>query len=207
MKSNTAKFNSKSHKMSVTLTKDITNGYKAYVFTGTHSTGKTTILDALGESDLYTGYKFHRSLTRDKVDGKQRKVNFEVTDESQRRLLEDAWQYRQDNVIDSNSFHDRCIIDTYAYTLYFHSLGLVSEKTVQYAEWIVNELKDAYAHIFYFKTEFDLVEDGVRVQDDDYRAEVEKYIEMILDTYNFKYTRITGTVEERLKQIEGVLGE
>lgn len=168
---------------------------KHYAFTGTHSTGKTTVLDAL----YNTKYKIFKSITRTKGNGK---INKECTSESQLHLINETVNYYKD-VEKVNSLEDRCFIDTYAYNLYFHKKQLIDDETLMYCyNEFVNYI-NFHNHIFYFKAEFKNVIDDVRIDDEDFRVSVEENIEKILETYyKDRYTTISGTVEERVKIIK-----
>lgn len=177
---------------------------KHFAFTGTHSTGKTTVLEALQSNETYNNYKFYKSITR-KV-GDKEKLNTKCDSESQQKIIAETVKYYDGIKADNtNSIEDRCFIDTFAYTLYFHDKGLINEKTLSNCITAFLDNLEFHDHIFYFKTEFENVLDGVRIDDKDYRVQVENNIEDILERYEIDYTIISGTVEERVQQINEVI--
>ena len=66
-----------------------------------------------------------------------------------------------------------------------------------------------YDHIFYVTTEGTIIEDnGVRTVDEEYREKIDHTIRELLFEYRDKirdFTTISGTTEQRLKQINEVL--
>jgi hypothetical protein len=66
-----------------------------------------------------------------------------------------------------------------------------------------------YDHIFYVSTEGTIIEDnGVRTIDEEYREKIDNTIRELLFEYRDQirdFTTISGTTEQRLKQINEVL--
>jgi nicotinamide riboside kinase len=63
-------------------------------------------------------------------------------------------------------------------------------------------LKDnPYDLVFYIPIEFPLEKDGVRFEDDEYQKIIDLQIIKYLKRYKIPYITLTGTLEERLKQI------
>lgn len=175
---------------------------KKYFFTGTHSTGKTTILDELKKSTVFNNFEFHNSVTR-KVKESGYKINTEATDTDQCKIIELVDEY-YDNLGSANIVFDRCVVDTLAYTMYLFDTGNVSKSTVDYCINVFNKYKNMHDHIFYFKTEFDVVIDDVRVDNNNFRVNVEKNIELILHQNDIPYTLVTGDVAVRVNIIENI---
>lgn len=67
-------------------------------------------------------------------------------------------------------------------------------------------LRSQYSHTFYLPIEFDIVLDGLRPDDPDFQADIDRRILHILETYDVEYEVLTGSVEERLDQAAKLLG-
>jgi hypothetical protein len=59
--------------------------------------------------------------------------------------------------------------------------------------------------VVYVPIEFELAEDGLRSADPGEQAAIDFMIKNILDTAGIEYITVTGTVEERVAQIENAL--
>ena len=59
----------------------------------------------------------------------------------------------------------------------------------------------------YIPIEFPIEEDGVRDADPTNQEKMDFLIKNLLDTSGVKYITVTGTVEERVKQIEDALNQ
>jgi hypothetical protein len=59
--------------------------------------------------------------------------------------------------------------------------------------------------LVYVPIEFAIEDDGERSVDPDFQLKIDFLIKNILDTSGIKYITVTGTVEERLKQINDAL--
>lgn len=168
------------------------------VFTGTHSTGKTTMLDKLKEVYTPLGFNFHNSVTR-YAESKGIKINKDVSDYGQLSMIKIYEEYEKDNLLSGNNIMDRCLIDTLGYSQYFYSKGLITKDTVDYINNAMIERLKMYDIVFYFPVEFNNVLDGTRVDDDEFRLSVDYNIQEILKINNINYIIVNGSIEERLR--------
>lgn len=176
-----------------------------YCLTGTHSTGKSTLLEALKED--YPNHYFNISSTREVTSKQERKLE-EVTEETQNKILSGI-EAREKELVEiekeQDIIMDRSFIDFAAYTLVFGKQGKISK---EFAEEIVlgckRRINSMYDHIFYLPIEFDLVDDGVRSTDESLRVEVDNAIQAILDGAS-NVTKLTGSVDERRNQIRNII--
>lgn len=170
-------------------------------FTGAQSTGKTTLLNSMRSWKELRNYKFIDEITRD-VGRKGLKINEEGDDATQRAIM----KAHCDNLEKGrNIILDRCSLDGVVYTHYLYLHGKVTKETLDLAKSIFLGTFTDYDIIFYLKPEFNIVEDGVRSTDVQFRDEIAKLFEEYIDTYNLKNLSIielTGSVEERLKTVK-----
>lgn len=162
-------------------------------FTGTHSTGKTTLCNALSEElDITNVINLTRDVPKD----------MRGTKEGQELILTN-YLYRIPR-LDSHYVVDRSILDIIAYSL---------TANIGWSSSMVGGLMEFYkhsnfypTHLFYLPIEFELVQDGER-PDEKSRITVDSYIQELMG-YNLPNMHtITGTVEERLSKINEILRE
>ena len=168
-----------------------------YLFTGTQSTGKSTILQHYQEQGVNVVTEVVRTLA--KTSGI--KIN-ELGDEEGQKLIFNTYKDILSNT--ENYISDRSMVDVAAYTQYLVNKGAVHPSILwdQLAdlEEFVNGNPDAV--FFYFPIEFPVVDDGVRSLDEEFREQVDKNILGILQSRRIPYVEVRGTVEERIKIID-----
>jgi nicotinamide riboside kinase len=67
-------------------------------------------------------------------------------------------------------------------------------------------LRARYDHVFYLPIEFPIVLDGLRPDDNDFQADIDRRMRELLDTHGIEYEVLTGTVEERQEQVRKAVG-
>jgi nicotinamide riboside kinase len=93
---------------------------------------------------------------------------------------------------------DRTVIDVLAYATTMCRPSM----TARLKDMAEMHLKDnPYDLVFYIPIEFPLEKDGVRFEDDSYQKIIDLQILKYLKRYKIPYITLTGTLEERLKQI------
>lgn len=179
--------------------------------TGSHGTGKTTLLTVLKEK--YPSYDIQlESMTRKAVSDPT-KLNLTTPEESEKLISEAYMKYFLDNQ-DKDFISSRHMIDVLAYSMYLSKKnGNISEETIFDIEEKVEELKKRklFDLVLYIPIEFDLpeVEKGVKFregqEDKQYREDIDGIIKFLLWGYNIPYVKINGSKEERIKKIEECL--
>lgn len=172
---------------------------KRITFTGAHGTGKTTILKMFEDMGITVITEVVRRLARKGIP-----INTDGTDETQKAVFETLNSELSQHV---SYIADRCHIDALAYTKAQVARGKVSEdlfhsQLTAAAEFFENNPDIV---VCYFPIEFDVVDDGVRSIDEDYRKEIDKNIIDIMNILGVEYTVITGTTEERFNQVQRLL--
>ncbi len=167
-------------------------------FTGTHSTGKTTLLNMLKtkRDNEFKDYEFIDEITRDMLN-----LGFSINelgnDLTQLHII--LSHYR--NTLKTNAVMDRCVVDGYCYTKYLFEKGSVNSTTMLEAEKSFNCLIDKYDVLFWLKPEFGVVDDGVRSTNDEFRDRVNAIFEDVFKTPRSNVVVLTGTIENRMNQI------
>jgi len=171
-----------------------------YIITGAQGTGKSTILHCFEDKmDVVT--EVVRNLSKDK----NIKVN-ERGDEEGQDMIFNTYKEIFNNK-KGPFISDRGLTDVMSYTCYLMRTGKVSEEFLQKQVNEFIDFQDNNKDIVYFYTpiEFDVVDDGFRSLNEDFRKEIDKNIKDFLIGFNVDYIEVKGTVEERVETIENVM--
>ena len=167
------------------------------LITGTHSTGKTTLLDHL-QKEL-SGFKFIGGVTRE-AHSYNLPINTKGTDDTQMYCMSkdilNILQTRGQDII-----HDRSLLDTYIYSVYslLHN-GSVTSSAVEITERLLKEYIVEFDHIFMLRPEFGVVDDGVRDTDEQFQKDVDTLFVSFCEENDIRFTVLTGNPEERVEQ-------
>ncbi len=162
------------------------------ILTGSQGTGKSTVLNHYkGTYPVIT--EVVRNLSKKGV-----KINEMGDEEGQRKIFNEYVKlFKKKNFIS-----DRGLTDVYAYSLYHFDQGKLSLDELSQEAGKIDELKKEDILWVYFPIEFDVVDDGVRSTNEEYRKYIDEAIKQTLDSFGIKYITVHGTVEERIKQID-----
>jgi len=163
---------------------------------GSHSCGKTTVTNALKQKEELKDYVFIdeivRTLAKQGV-----KINKGADHASQTRILEEHYK----NIFKySNFVTDRSAIDAFTYATWDYLHGNFTYEEHKTHERIFLDCINSYSYVFYIPIEFDIVPDGFRNTEKDYQKEIDELFVKIIQKYNIKTTRLTGTCENRVRQ-------
>ena len=168
---------------------------------GTMSVGKTTLVKALEYEVEFIDYKFTTERSKYLRD-LGIPLNTDSTVKGQSIFLAE----RASELLNENIITDRTIIDVMAFAKCADSISDGDAK--KFCDFASTMLGD-YDHIFYVSTEGTIIEDnGVRTIDAEYREKIDDTIRELLFEYRDQikdFTTISGTTEQRLKQINEVL--
>jgi nicotinamide riboside kinase len=164
---------------------------------GTHSTGKTTLLNSVMNSTDKEHINIIPEIARILI-----KKGF--------KLNQDITEYGIVNYITEYLFHervmqssvvisDRSLIDLLAYVTTNNSPKIRS-KYLNLIEEVVFEESKRFDCYVYIPIEFQLVLDNVRPSDISYQKEVDNTFIKLFDRFNINPITITGSIEERTKQ-------
>ncbi|MDB4452946.1 ATP-binding protein [bacterium] len=166
--------------------------------TGTMSVGKTTLVNALKENKTFYHYNFATERS-EYLMNLGIPLNTDSTLKGQTVFLaERCAELMQDNIIT-----DRTILDVLAFTQAAKSVDQVEYDLFE--QYAIQFLRD-YDHIFYISPEGMPIEDnGVRETDEHFRDVIDFSIITLLKRWGHRIdniTEISGTTEQRIKQIE-----
>jgi nicotinamide riboside kinase len=172
---------------------------------GPHGSGKTTLL-----SDLKTSLQIQGITTLDEITRVIRTQGFNINEAGTMDTQILVMNAHMNNLLYKDNFIvDRCLLDGWAYTTY---LAMYRDPCLldihKYCETLLSYYLSKYDAIFYIPAEFDLVEDGVRSADKEFRETIIDLFETKLAKLNASNIhRITGTRDERVSKVLGIIKE
>lgn len=166
--------------------------------TGTMSVGKTTLVEALKESDKFTFYKFATERSK-YLNDLGIPLNTDSTLKGQTIFLAE----RCSELLQNNIITDRTVIDVMSFAQCSKSMNyLDKDKFEQFAACLIHE----YDHIFYvLPLGVDIEDNGVRETDAKFRKDIDNTIQHYLSKYGYRIkntTLISGSTEERIERVK-----
>lgn len=182
-------------------------------FTGTHVTGKTTLLNdyvthiasvtntksvgfitGIARGIIARGFPLNKDGN---VDSYINYINDQLNAEKQMELYDDF-------------ICDRTLLSPLAYALVNRVLPrpYIPDYLIEMIEnvWLLE--KDRFDLYAYFPIEFDMPTlDDIHPPDENYRKQIDEMIYSLLIKYNIKYTVIRGTRDERLNKLISIIGD
>lgn len=168
---------------------------------GAHSTGKTTLINALQQREEFKAFQFKSGLTRD-LHKMGIPINEAGNDTTQLYVMAKHYEYSQ---LTGDVFLDRCALDGLAYSQvvlqdhtdndFLNALGYIGRKCFNH-----------YDLIIYVKPELELEDDGVRTTDKKFHQQIVESFEKWLDVIKTFRTpvpvvEVSGSVEQRVDQV------
>lgn len=174
---------------------------KRIILTGSQGVGKTTVLNLFKEA----GYPVITEVVRNLVKSQGISINKEGTDATQMLVFETYSKLLGET---EKYVSDRGLTDVISYTAAGVFEGKVSKSVLDAQEILIEDFVKDNADIayIYFPIEFPVVADGTRSVDEDYRKQIDNLIHDTLDNLGIDYLTVTGTPEERFKQILDYIG-
>lgn len=171
------------------------------VFTGAQGTGKTTVLKEFENKGLKVITEVVRQLAKKGI-----KINKEGDEKGQTKIFKEYKDLLSELSVDGY-ISDRCMVDVLAYTMYLADQGKVTAEFVQKQKKQLVKFKNENPDIAYcyFPIEFDVIADGVRDTDEDFRKAIDTNIQKILAEVGIQPIIVKGTVEERTAKVQRVI--
>ena len=162
-------------------------------FSGSHGTGKTTLVE-----NLYTPLNLIKikEIFRSVMDAG---VYKQGTLEIQQNVA--SVMYGISTQLQQNFISDRSLIDVMAYSELQNFATDDIEIYLKNLNYYKNDL------IIFTPIEFPLVKDGVRFEGKEFQQQVEDKILEILARYKINYKVVSGSVESRIKQVKAFYQE
>jgi GTPase SAR1 family protein len=171
-------------------------------FTGTVSVGKTTLVKALQQLPEFKDYMF--ATERSKY---LRDLGIPLNTDSTLKGQSVFLSERCSELIVENVITDRTIIDVIAFTLNAESINIIDKHAFE--EYAIRFIQE-YDYIFYVSPLGIKIENnGVRETDPNYRNLIDQTIKHLCSNYLNKIKNfgiISGTTEDRVKQIKSYMG-
>jgi nicotinamide riboside kinase len=176
-----------------------------FVVSGTHSTGKTTLIRGLTDALQQSGYKvWPIGEVARKVLAAGLPLDEEATTESYLMYLAEQLDALRTAPDDAIVISDRFLIDLLAYVETNANLDIPPDlvRVIELAAWLEAE---QYSTVFYLPIEFPVVSDGVRNTDELYRAAVDRTLLRLLSRVGPPVVTLTGNIQERIRQATAVI--
>ena len=165
--------------------------------TGAQSVGKTTLLNALRSEKLFKDYVICDEVTR-RVMSYGLPINEEGTDTTQRLIMN---EHIVNVFMYGNMLTDRTALDGLVYSAYLYNKNQISANTLKYVREVFNKVWHSYDYVFYIEPEFEIVDDGVRSINKEFRDEITGLFRVTIDRENLSMLRVKGSVRNRVNTI------
>ena len=169
---------------------------------GTMSVGKTTLVNALKETEQFKNYMFRTERSKFLME-QGIPLNTDSTLKGQTVFLAE----RCAELIQPEIITDRTVLDVMAFTLNAKSIHHTDKELFEsYAKEFIRE----YDYIFYISPHGLAIEDnGVRETDEHYRDLIDFTITTLIKRYSHlcnNINQISGSTDERIQQILNITG-
>lgn len=181
------------------MAKKTTKIKKRIVLTGAQGTGKTTLMNALAADGTRT-----LSIARETAN----ELGWPPADDQVETYQKDLFAKALKALSSKKDYiSDRGLTCIAAYTFDAALSEKIAKETAdnQYIKMQEFHQNNPDVLIVYTPIEFAIEDDGLRSVDVEYQDRIDFLIKNILDTSGVKYITVTGTVEERVAQVEKAL--
>ena len=165
--------------------------------TGAQSVGKTTLLNALRSEKIFKDYVICDEVTR-RVRGYGLPINEEGTDVTQRLIMN---EHIVNVFMYGNMLTDRTALDGLVYSAYLYKINQINSNTMKYVKDVFNKVWYSYDYVFYIEPEFEIVDDGVRSINKQFRDEIADLFEATIEKEKLNMLRVKGSVRNRVNKI------
>jgi hypothetical protein len=125
-------------------------------------------------------------------------INEEGTDITQRLIMN---EHIVNVFMYGNMLTDRTALDGLVYSAYLYNKNQISANTLKYVREVFNKVWHSYDYVFYIEPEFEIVDDGVRSINKQFRDEIAELFEYVIEKENLSMLRVKGSVRNRVNTI------
>ncbi len=177
---------------------------------GAQGTGKTTLINELKRGSFLPHYTFYDEVVRNLVKRTGISINRKADDYSQTAITNEQVRLASETTFNTpNAFFDRCIVDSHAFTIFDYVREQISKKVYMYSSEMLKMVFTYFPYdmVIYIPPKIQLVEDGVRDTDVQYRNRIDKLMTNVLNYNSIKssstkiYTLTEISVQGRIKEI------
>jgi nicotinamide riboside kinase len=165
--------------------------------TGAQSVGKTTLLNALRSEKLFKDYVICDEVTR-RVKSYGLPINEEGNDNTQRLIMN---EHIVNVFMNGNMLTDRTALDGLVYSTYLYKNNKINTSTMTYIKEVFNKVWYSYDYVFYIEPEFEIIDDGVRSINKQFRDEIAELFETTIEKKELSMHRVKGSVRNRVSTI------
>ena len=171
---------------------------KRIILTGAQGTGKTTLMNALAADGTRTISHIRKYAAEQDID---------ISTASEYGQKEFFKSLKKELSSKRSYISDRGLTCVAAYTFDKAIAGEISKKVAdkQYMDIVKFHTDNPDILLVYVPIEFPLEDDGTRSIDPEFQKKIDFLIKNLLETSGIKYITVTGSVKERLAQIEANL--
>lgn len=173
---------------------------KRIILTGAHGTGKTTLMNALTSDGTRTISHIRKFAAENNIDIST------ASEEGQKEFFKSL---KKELSSKKSYVSDRGLTCVAAYTFSKAIVEQISKKVAdkQYMDIVKFHRDNPDILLVYVPIEFEIENDGERSVDVAYQHQIDFLIKNLLETSNINYITVTGSVEERVAQIEAALNK
>ena len=173
---------------------------KRYALCGTHSTGKTTLLQDL--SNILIKDKGIKPIFNTSNARKLFEMGIKINDKGDDFVQYVVQSSHVSRFAEVNWFADRCVIDGFAYMEAAWRKKVVSDQCWDVVYKMMCVFIPLYTKIFYVPIEFELEDDGIRKVDTNYQRLIDNHIQTVIKhSPSNNIVTIQGSREERVEKI------
>ena len=103
--------------------------------------------------------------------------------------------------MNSNMLTDRTALDGLVYSTYMYKNNKISLNTLKYVKDVFYKVWQSYNCVFYIEPEFEIVDDGVRSNNKQFRDEIAELFETVIEKEKLNLHRVKGSVRDRVNTI------
>jgi nicotinamide riboside kinase len=170
-------------------------------FVGSFSTGKTTLANHFARE---WDYPLLPEVAREVVE-----LGFPLdqtaTAETETLIFLKQWRAE---LMHEAYVADRSVYDVLAYADWVMENAAPRKENHLWLEsraLAINDLRARYDFVFYLPIEFPIVLDGLRPDDTEFQADIDRRITQLLELHDVSHHKLTGSVEDRQEQVREIV--